>query len=81
VWLDNIVHVRQVRTGPGGCRDADGKAVTGDLSEVSNWLGYGAKLMVVAGGVVVASLDDLEGQVPGELPDMFSKTLFTFEGP
>ena len=80
MWLDNLVHVRQVRTGPGGCRDADGKAVTGDLSEVSNWVGYGAKVMVVADGVVVASLDDLEDQVPGELPDPSTINLENVDG-
>jgi murein DD-endopeptidase MepM/ murein hydrolase activator NlpD len=80
VWLDNIVHVRQVRTGPGGCRDADGKAVTGDPSEVSNWVGYGAKVMVVADGVVLASLDDLEDQVPGELPDPSTMNLENVDG-
>lgn len=48
--------------------DGNGQAVSGDPSDVSNWVGYGAKVVAVADGVVVASLDELEDQTPGELP-------------
>jgi hypothetical protein len=60
--------------------DADGQAVTGDPSEVSNWVGYGAKVMAVADGVVVASLDDLEDQTPGSLPDPSTINLKNVDG-
>ena len=36
--------------------------------------------MVVADGVVVASLDDLEDQVPGELPDPSTINLENVDG-
>jgi hypothetical protein len=60
--------------------DADGQAVTGDPSEVSNWVGYGAQVMAVADGVVVASLDDLENQTPGSLPDPSTINLKNIDG-
>ena len=60
--------------------DAAGRVVTGDPSDVSNWVGYGAKVMAVADGVVVASLDDLEDQVPGELPNPSTINLENVDG-
>jgi hypothetical protein len=60
--------------------DADGRVVSGDPSDVSNWVGYGAKVMAVADGVVVSSHDGLENQVPREFPDESTMTLEEIDG-
>jgi murein DD-endopeptidase len=39
----------------------DGSRARGDASKVANWLGYGADVLAVADGVVVAALDDMAG--------------------
>ncbi len=43
-------------------------------------MGYGAKVMAVTDGVVVGSLDQIEDQTPGELPDPRKITLENAEG-
>ena len=58
----------------------DGQLVVGDPSENENYVDYGAKVMAAADGVVVGMLDELEDNVPGQLPDPNSITLETVDG-
>ncbi|MGH9382189.1 MAG: M23 family metallopeptidase [Thermoanaerobaculia bacterium] len=39
--------------------DADGRRADGDQDQVANWYGYGADVLAVADGVVVAARDDV----------------------
>jgi hypothetical protein len=61
--------------------DDDGRLAEGDPTDVSNWVGYGAKVMAAADGVVVDTLHELEDNKPGSLPDpsMFT-TLASVDG-
>jgi murein DD-endopeptidase MepM/ murein hydrolase activator NlpD len=52
----------------------------GDTSENENHVGYGANVMAAADGVVVDTLDGLENNVAGELPDPNSITTKTAGG-
>ena len=58
----------------------DGQLVVGDPSKTENYVGYGAKVMATADGVVVGTLDELEDNVPGQLPDPNSITIETVDG-
>ena len=58
----------------------DGQIVVGDPSENENYVDYGAKVMAAADGVVVGMLDELEDNVPGQLPDPNSITLKNVDG-
>ena len=58
----------------------DGQIVVGDPSENENYVDYGAKVMAAADGVVVGMLDELEDNVPGQLPDPNSITLENVDG-
>jgi hypothetical protein len=49
--------------------DSDGRLVEGDTSKNSNFVDYGAPVMAAGGGVVVSTLDKLEDNEPGALPD------------
>src|SRR5262245_2549835 len=49
--------------------DDQGHLVHGDPSDVHNYPGYGAAVLAVANGTVVATLDTLDDQVPPNLPD------------
>jgi murein DD-endopeptidase MepM/ murein hydrolase activator NlpD len=60
--------------------DDQGRLVTGDPSDVSNWVGYGARVIAAADGVVVSALNDLENQVPGSLPDPNTITVGNVDG-
>jgi hypothetical protein len=60
--------------------DADGRLVVGDPFQVTNWIDYGAEVVAAADGVVVATLDKLEDQMPGDLPDPKSFTVATQGG-
>ena len=54
--------------------DSDGRLVEGDASKNSNFAGYGAPVMAAGDGVVVSTLDEMEDNEPGALPD---PSLFT----
>jgi hypothetical protein len=49
--------------------DSDGRLVEGDTSKNSNFVDYGAPVMAAGDGVVVSTLDKLEDNEPGALPD------------
>lgn len=46
-----------------------GELVHGDASKVENYVDFGAKVLAVADGTVVATGNNLEEQTPGKLPD------------
>jgi murein DD-endopeptidase MepM/ murein hydrolase activator NlpD len=48
--------------------DAKGRAFRGDLARNEAWIGYGADLLAVADGTVVAVKDDLPDNTPGQAP-------------
>lgn len=48
---------------------ADGRVVTGEVSDPDNWEQYGAEVLAVEDGTVVSTINDLPDQVPGALPD------------
>lgn len=60
--------------------DAAGRFVHGDPSDVHNYYGYGADVLAVADGTVVETLNDLEDQKPGTLPDPKTITLANVDG-
>jgi Peptidase family M23 len=49
--------------------DGAGRLVDGDPSDVHSYPDYGADVMAVADGTVIETLDTLDNQVPGRLPD------------
>jgi hypothetical protein len=55
--------------------DDEGRMVTGDPSDVHSYVAYGADILAVAGGTVVSTLNTLDDQVPGRLPDPSTITL------
>jgi murein DD-endopeptidase MepM/ murein hydrolase activator NlpD len=60
--------------------DAEGRLVHGDLSDVHSYTAYGADVVAVADGVIVAVRNDLEDQVPPNLPDPQTITAQTLLG-
>jgi hypothetical protein len=48
--------------------DGNGRLWVGDDSVLTNWEGYGARVLAVADGTVVRAIDGLPNQVPGALP-------------
>lgn len=48
--------------------DASGRLWTGDKTVLTNWAGYGQRILAVADGTVVRRVDGLPNQVPGILP-------------
>ena len=60
--------------------DDQGRLLHGDPAEVRNYSGYGADVLAVANGTVVKTLDSLEDQKPGTLPDPRTITLDNVEG-
>ena len=60
--------------------NADGELVRGDPSDVHSYVGYGAEVLAVADGNVIATLDNLDDQKPGALPDPASITVETVDG-
>ena len=50
--------------------DDHGRLLKGDASHVDSYAGYGADVLAVADGTVVAVLDKLKDQTPGTLPDV-----------
>jgi hypothetical protein len=49
--------------------DDQGRLIHGDPSDVHSYTAYGADVLAVANGTVVATLDTLDEQVPPNLPD------------
>jgi hypothetical protein len=60
--------------------DAEGRLVHGDLSDVHSYTAYGADVVAVADGIIVAVRNDLEDQVPPNLPDPQTITAQTLLG-
>jgi murein DD-endopeptidase MepM/ murein hydrolase activator NlpD len=60
--------------------DAEGRFVRGDPSDVHSYTSYGADVVAVADGTVVAVRNDLEDQVPPNLPDPKTITAQTLLG-
>jgi hypothetical protein len=49
--------------------DAEGRLVHGDLTDAHSYTAYGADVVAVADGTIVATRNDLEDQLPPNLPD------------
>jgi Peptidase family M23 len=60
--------------------DEAGRLVHGDPSDVRNYTCYGADVIAVADGTVVETLNDLDDQKPGTLPDPKTITLANVDG-
>jgi hypothetical protein len=60
--------------------DDQGRFVHGDPADVRDYTAYGAQVLAVADGTVVSTLDDLDDQVPGSLPDPATITLANVDG-
>jgi Peptidase family M23 len=60
--------------------DAEGRLVLGDLSDVHSYTAYGADVVAVADGVIVGTRNDLEDQLPPNLPDPKTITAQTLLG-
>lgn len=58
----------------------DGELVHGDPEKAENYAGYGAEVLSATDGIVVATLDSLDDQEPGTLPDPAEITLATVDG-
>jgi hypothetical protein len=60
--------------------DAAGRFVHGDSSDVRNYTCYDADVLAVADATVVETLNDLDDQKPGNLPDPKTITLENVDG-
>jgi len=60
--------------------DKEGRFVHGDSADVHNYTCYGADILAVADGTVVATQSDLEDQKPGVLPDPKTITIDNIDG-
>ncbi|BFU93016.1 MAG: peptidase M23 [Nitrospira sp.] len=60
--------------------NAEGELVHGDPADVHSYVDYDADVLAVADGTVVATLNNLEDQKPGTLPDPTTITLETVDG-
>jgi len=60
--------------------DQDGRMVHGDVADVHNYTNYGADILAVADAKVVSTLDGLEDQKPGTLPDPATINLENVDG-
>jgi Peptidase family M23 len=60
--------------------DEAGHLLNGDEADVHSYVGYGANVLAVADGTVVSTLNDLEDQKPGTLPDPKTITLENVDG-
>ncbi len=60
--------------------DADSRLVHGDSANVHSYPCYGADVLAVADGTVVATFSTYEDQVPGTLPDPTTITLKNVDG-
>jgi len=60
--------------------DEQGRLVHDDPADVHNYTDYGAEVFAVADGTVVSTLNDLDDQKPGKLPDPSTITIQTVDG-
>ena len=60
--------------------DEMGHLVNGNPADVHSYPGYGAEVIAVADGKVVSSMNTLDDQVPGTLPDPKTITLENLDG-
>ena len=60
--------------------DADGRLVHGDPADVHNYTSYGADILAVAAGTVIDTLNTLDDQIPGQLPDPKTITIENVDG-
>jgi murein DD-endopeptidase MepM/ murein hydrolase activator NlpD len=60
--------------------DDQGRLVHGDEADVHNYPNYGAEILAVADCMVVATLDALDNQIPGKLPDPATITVENVDG-
>lgn len=60
--------------------DEQGRLLSGDSANVHSYSDYGADVLAVADGKVVAVLDNLEDQKPGTLPDISTINLENVDG-
>jgi hypothetical protein len=60
--------------------DDEGRLVHGDPGDVHNYTDYGAEVLAVADGKVVSTLNNLDDQIPGKLPDPNAITIDTVDG-
>ena len=60
--------------------DEAGHLFNGDEADVRSYPGYGADVLAIADGTVVGTLNDLDDQKPGTLPDPKTITLENVDG-
>ncbi len=60
--------------------DDGGRFVHGDAADVHNYAYYGADIIAVADGTVVAAVNNLDDQIPGRLPDPKTITVENVDG-
>jgi hypothetical protein len=60
--------------------DAQGRLVRGDPSNVHDYVDYGADVIVVADETVIDTLNTLDDQVPGKVPDPSTITIQNVDG-
>jgi hypothetical protein len=60
--------------------DKTGHMVNGNPADVHSYPGYGADVIAVADGKVVSTMNNLDDQVPGTLPDPKTITLENLDG-
>jgi hypothetical protein len=60
--------------------DDKGRLLSGDPADVHSYSDYGADVLAVADGRVVATLKDLQDQEPGTLPDINTITIENVDG-
>src|SRR5262249_12995442 len=60
--------------------DTEGKLVSGDPTKVESFLAYDQPVLAVANATVIETLDSLDDQVPGALPDPATITVANIDG-
>jgi hypothetical protein len=60
--------------------DRAGRLVDGDPSDVHSYPDYGADVMAVGDGTIIDTLDTLDNQVPGRLPDPKTINIHNVDG-
>jgi hypothetical protein len=60
--------------------DKDGRMVHGDASDVHNYTDYGVDVLATTNGKIVSTLDTLDDQKPGTLPDTSTLNLENVDG-
>jgi hypothetical protein len=60
--------------------DDKGRLLSGDPADVRSYSDYGADVLAVADGRVVSTLEDLQDQEPGTLPDINTITIENVDG-